>query len=525
MNTCKYLASLAAALMTATAFAIPTMIGYQGILRTPAGAPVPDGPNDMTFSLYTTDTGGTPVWTESYSGSGGVQTINGIFNVLLGSNTPIPQSVMANDTLYLSTTVGGEGGEELLPRVRLVAVAYAYKAARVESVDGATGGTVSGDVSVNGALSANSATVTGNVNAAGGTYTGSLLAQSVEVYDTATANFVNVNNKTTTKDLEVTGTLTAPGGTIQGTMTVDRLEADILHAQHATVVNDLNAGSLSADRAAIADSLTADSAVINNGLNANWAVVNGKFTAGSASITGVLTTDSATVKHALGAESAAITNTVTANEVTATSRVTAPHIQANSTLTAGTANVTGSLTASSANINGPLTANSAIITGGLTGSTADFSGLVGAQRLNVSTTLDTVNANVTGTLASKQLSCLKWNSSNGYFNFADLMWHDLISVTVLPPATGYLLITAQASAFMDSSSNWASFGLYEGATQLLSRSVKHYGDSLTAPCLIWAVPTTSVSRTFTFKYKREGGSSTIEISKPFIQVLFVPNTM
>ncbi len=313
---------------------------------------------------------------------------------------------------------------------------------------------------------------------------------------------MNVNKKRQ-RSLEVTGTLTAPCEHT-GNKDRDRLEADILHAQHATVVNDLNAGSLSADRAAIADSLTADSAVINNGLNANWAVVNGKFTAGSASITGVLTTDSATVKHALGAESAAITNTVTANEVTATSRVTAPHIQANSTLTAGTANVTGSLTASSANINGPLTANSAIITGGLTGSTADFSGLVGAQRLNVSTTLDTVNANVTGTLASKQLSCLKWNSSNGYFNFADLMWHDLISVTVLPPATGYLLITAQASAFMDSSSNWASFGLYEGATQLLSRSVKHYGDSLTAPCLMWAVPTTSVSRTFTFKYKREG---------------------
>ena len=467
MNTCKYLVTLAAALMTATACAIPTMIGYQGVLRTPAGAPVPDGPHDMTFSLYTTDTGGTPVWTESYNGTGGVQTANGIFNVLLGSNTPIPQSAMAGDSLYVSTTVGEE---ELLPRVRLVAVAYAYKAARVESVDGAAGGAVSGNVSVGGALSANAATVTGSLNAGSGAYTGSLLAQSVEVYDTATANFVNVNNKTTTQNLEVTGLLTAPGAQFSGDVSANRIEADTVHAQHAEVVADLTAGSVTADNA----------------------IVNTKFTAGSANILG----------------------SIGAAEVTATNRISAPNLISTTLLTANNANVSGLLTANSANV-----------TGALTGTNADFSGLLEAQRLNVVMTLDTLNANVTGTLSSKQLSCLKWNSSAGYFNFADLMWHDLISVSVTPPATGHLLITAQASAFMDSSSNWASFGLYEGATQLLTRSVKHYGDSLTLPCLIWAVPTTSMPRTFTFKYKREGGTSTIEISKPFIQVLFVPNTM
>ncbi len=52
-------------LTTTDAITIPRMLSYQGKLTDTLGNPVPDGNYQLTFRLYTQETGGTPFWTEA----------------------------------------------------------------------------------------------------------------------------------------------------------------------------------------------------------------------------------------------------------------------------------------------------------------------------------------------------------------------------------------------------------------------------------------------------------------------------
>ena len=84
----------------------------------------------MSFRLYSAVTGGTPLWTEEWSGSNGVKISDGLFNVMLGSLTPIPQSVITgNANLFLGITVGSD--DEMTPRVQLGSVPFAVQALSV----------------------------------------------------------------------------------------------------------------------------------------------------------------------------------------------------------------------------------------------------------------------------------------------------------------------------------------------------------------------------------------------------------
>ncbi len=95
-------------------------IPYQGRLADASGAPV-NGAVMMTFKLYDIDSGGVALWTETWPS---VQVNGGLFNVLLGSITSIPQSTFAdNDSLWLGVTVGGDS--EMTPRVQLGSVPFA----------------------------------------------------------------------------------------------------------------------------------------------------------------------------------------------------------------------------------------------------------------------------------------------------------------------------------------------------------------------------------------------------------------
>ncbi|WP_129678174.1 hypothetical protein [Candidatus Chloroploca sp. Khr17] len=76
-----------------------TTISYQGHLTNPDGTPV-SATLPMTFNLYAAPTGGTAVWTEQRTGSNAVPVSNGLFNVALGSVTPIPVSLL-NAPLWL----------------------------------------------------------------------------------------------------------------------------------------------------------------------------------------------------------------------------------------------------------------------------------------------------------------------------------------------------------------------------------------------------------------------------------------
>lgn len=104
-------------------------IAYQGRLADSGGNPLTTTVN-MTFRLYNAATGGTPLWSEDWTGPNGVQVSDGLFNVMLGSLTAIPQSVISgNPTLFLGITAGTD--DEMAPRVQLGSVPFAVQALTV----------------------------------------------------------------------------------------------------------------------------------------------------------------------------------------------------------------------------------------------------------------------------------------------------------------------------------------------------------------------------------------------------------
>ena len=106
-----------------------TTIAYQGRLADADGNPL-TGTYNMIFRLYDVPTGGTPLWEEQWTGSNGVRVSDGLFNVMLGSLNPIPQSVIAgHNQLWLGITVGTDN--EMQPRVQLGSVPWAVRALTV----------------------------------------------------------------------------------------------------------------------------------------------------------------------------------------------------------------------------------------------------------------------------------------------------------------------------------------------------------------------------------------------------------
>jgi hypothetical protein len=104
-------------------------IAYQGRLADANGSPL-TGTYNMIFRLYDAASGGTPLWEEQWTGSNGVRVSDGLFNVMLGSLTPIPQSVITgHDSLFLGITVGTD--DEMTPRVQLGSVPFAVQALTV----------------------------------------------------------------------------------------------------------------------------------------------------------------------------------------------------------------------------------------------------------------------------------------------------------------------------------------------------------------------------------------------------------
>ena len=105
---------LFAGIVTAVQAQAPQTINFQGYLTDAAGAPL-TGTYSMTFKLYTSETGGTAVWTETQPT---VTVTNGVYNVRLGSVTPITLSTPTQ--YYLGVTVGADA--EMTPRTTLSSV-------------------------------------------------------------------------------------------------------------------------------------------------------------------------------------------------------------------------------------------------------------------------------------------------------------------------------------------------------------------------------------------------------------------
>lgn len=106
-------------------------IPYQGRLASASGIPF-TGQQSMEFRLYAVPTGGTPAWTEYWTGGNSVSVSDGLFSVLLGSLTTNPSLasvVQANTQLWLGITIGTD--TEMTPRVQLGSAAYSMQALTV----------------------------------------------------------------------------------------------------------------------------------------------------------------------------------------------------------------------------------------------------------------------------------------------------------------------------------------------------------------------------------------------------------
>ena len=142
MTRAMYFFALAMTVLAISAWAaVPQQINYQGYLTNTGGNAL-DTTVAMTFKLYTDSTAGSLLWTETRPS---ITVTDGLFNVRLGQITALGDNVFNNAQVWLGITVGDNS--EMTPRSRIVSVGYSY---RVGTVDGASGGTITGDVNIVG---------------------------------------------------------------------------------------------------------------------------------------------------------------------------------------------------------------------------------------------------------------------------------------------------------------------------------------------------------------------------------------
>ncbi len=104
--------------------AVPPTMNFQGYLTNPAGKPI-QGTLPMVFSLYSQEAGGAVLWTETHAD---VPVTNGVYNVILGSVTPIALDFIAQ--YYLGIQIGSD--PEMIPRLPLSSVGYSFRAGTAE---------------------------------------------------------------------------------------------------------------------------------------------------------------------------------------------------------------------------------------------------------------------------------------------------------------------------------------------------------------------------------------------------------
>ena len=78
-----------------TALAVPQEINYQGYLTDAGGNPLNDRV-EMTFRMYNAPSGGSLLWWE---GPSAVTVTEGVFNVVLGSSSPIDAGILTETAI------------------------------------------------------------------------------------------------------------------------------------------------------------------------------------------------------------------------------------------------------------------------------------------------------------------------------------------------------------------------------------------------------------------------------------------
>ncbi len=120
--------------------AAPSVMNFQGRLRTSTGSVVADGLYNVKFAIYSASSGGTLVWSETRETTSRIQVTDGLFSTQLGQVTPLPASVFTSDALYFETTMAtpatatcataacASWETPMTPRHQLASSAYAMNA-------------------------------------------------------------------------------------------------------------------------------------------------------------------------------------------------------------------------------------------------------------------------------------------------------------------------------------------------------------------------------------------------------------
>jgi len=112
---------------TATSFAAPPQtINYQGYLKDGAGSPVSSPAKAVGFALYSTATGGAPLWSENQD----VVVDKGVYSVELGAVSPL--ALPFDSRYYLGITVPPD--PEMTPRQALSNAPYTFRAKTAEGI-------------------------------------------------------------------------------------------------------------------------------------------------------------------------------------------------------------------------------------------------------------------------------------------------------------------------------------------------------------------------------------------------------
>ncbi|OGC75282.1 MAG: hypothetical protein A2145_05425 [candidate division Zixibacteria bacterium RBG_16_40_9] len=116
----SFLAVISLVGLTALA-GVPQLINFQGQLKNNSGSPLVNDTLAVEFKIYDAAVSGNIKWSE-------IDTVitdaNGLFTILLGKKTPVPDSVFNDSLRWLGIKVGSD--PEISPRSQLSSVGYSY---------------------------------------------------------------------------------------------------------------------------------------------------------------------------------------------------------------------------------------------------------------------------------------------------------------------------------------------------------------------------------------------------------------
>jgi hypothetical protein len=195
----------------ASTTAVPNLINFSGTLVLSEGVGVPAKMVGVTFAIYRQQDGGAPLWLETQNV---MPDSTGHFSVQLGSTKTegIPAELFnTREQLWLGVQMQGEAEQ---PRVLLVSVPYAMKAADAETIGGlpASAFVLAAPPNANPAIGTTGSEASGlaapptssNVTTTGGT------ANTIPLFTTPTNIQNSILTQTGTKAVNVGGKLNLP---------------------------------------------------------------------------------------------------------------------------------------------------------------------------------------------------------------------------------------------------------------------------------------------------------------------------